>query len=328
MSSRVVDVKPGFSTKGIVINLGEELKDDKSYDNKILVRVLEVHGPGALFDSLDPQGSSMSDDEISWSKVQVPADGLKDKTVYEYKTENFKVGDLVYVTFPSGRIVDISVTGVACPASESGIGEEDSGFLSRLMNNVVVRGLAGALGFSYADGVSKSLDDSVNYNPKFAEYFGLPMEKSKYYISSPYGYRTLKGISKHHNGVDLAASRGTPLYAVGDGKVITCVSKFSPDTGHYPFKGSSSIDSYGNYVIIDHGNIDGQRYYSVYCHLNAVSVKQGQEVKGSAKGQKATQVGILGHTGASTGPHLHFEIRVGSPKYGYSKNPLNYITLG
>ena len=89
---------------------------------------------------------------------------------------------------------------------------------------------------------------------------------------------------------------GKPIYASRAGTVIAAVWGDS---------------SYGNYVIVDHG--DG--YSSLYAHCSSLSVSNGQTV---SKGQ---QLGNVGSTGNSTGPHLHFEIR----KDGVRVNPANYL---
>ena len=116
-------------------------------------------------------------------------------------------------------------------------------------------------------------------------------------LSSPYGDRihpTL-GYRKFHNGVDLANSQGTPIYAARSGKVT--VSTYS--------------SSYGYYVTINHG--DG--FSSLYAHMTHDVVSVGQTV---TKGQL---IGYMGSTGRSTGPHLHFSIFYN----GSSVNPMNYI---
>lgn len=71
--------------------------------------------------------------------------------------------------------------------------------------------------------------------------------------------------------------------------------------------------SYGNLIIIDHQNGTSTRY----AHLSAFNVKAGDVV------QKGQSIGKIGSTGRSTGPHLHFEVRVG----GVAKNPLEFIKL-
>ncbi|WP_026506471.1 murein hydrolase activator EnvC family protein [Butyrivibrio sp. MC2013] len=116
-------------------------------------------------------------------------------------------------------------------------------------------------------------------------------------ISDDYGMRmhpTL-GIQKMHNGVDLAAPTGSSILAAYNGTVIAAAY-------------SSSM---GNYVMIDHG--DG--LYTVYMHASALYVSAGQNV---TAGQN---IAAVGSTGRSTGPHLHFGVRLNG---GYV-SPWNYL---
>lgn len=116
-------------------------------------------------------------------------------------------------------------------------------------------------------------------------------------ISSPFGYRIhpVLGTKKLHTGIDIPAPTGTPAVAVDSGTVIY----------------SGVQGSYGNTVMIRHDN----GLVSLYAHNSALVVKVGDRVK---KGQVVTKIGS---TGRSTGPHVHFEIRVN----GTPQNPLNYL---
>ena len=98
-----------------------------------------------------------------------------------------------------------------------------------------------------------------------------------------------------HEAVDLGGVIGAPIYAAGGGTVV--------------FAGRNST-GYGNLVVIAHGSV-----FSLYGHLNSVGVSCGQSV---TAGQ---QIGTLGNTGNSTGPHLHFELRSGN--WG-AINPFDY----
>jgi murein DD-endopeptidase MepM/ murein hydrolase activator NlpD len=105
-------------------------------------------------------------------------------------------------------------------------------------------------------------------------------------LTSTFGSRKnpFTGTWEFHRGVDLAAPIGTPVSACKAG-VVT-------------FAGFST--TYGNHIIVSHsGNMD-----SLYGHLSVISVKTGGTVK------KGDTIGKVGMTGATTGPHLHFEIRV------------------
>ena len=130
-----------------------------------------------------------------------------------------------------------------------------------------------------------------------------------YYISSGFGYRW----GSLHGGVDIAGVniKGRNIVAASDGVVIlasqTC-------THNYPGYCNCG-QTYGNYVIIDHGDgTDGTNYKTLYGHMTSVNVTAGQVVK------EGDVIGTVGCTGYSTGPHLHFEIRVN----GTRVNPMGF----
>jgi murein DD-endopeptidase MepM/ murein hydrolase activator NlpD len=101
-------------------------------------------------------------------------------------------------------------------------------------------------------------------------------------VTQPFGPSTFEGF---HTGIDLAAPTGTPIYAVGAG----------PATVSYGGTG------YGNHVVI---TVSTSRI-DLYGHMSAIDVSPGQQV------QAGQQIGRVGSTGFSTGPHLHFEVRIG-----------------
>lgn len=104
-----------------------------------------------------------------------------------------------------------------------------------------------------------------------------------------------------HGGLDIANSQGTPIYAAADGDVIAGTN----------YDSEGNIIGYGHYVKILHNN----RFMTVYGHFSAFSVSDGAYVK---RGQ---QIGLMGSTGWSTGPHLHFEVR----EYGNKVDPEQYL---
>ena len=105
-------------------------------------------------------------------------------------------------------------------------------------------------------------------------------------ITSPFGWRSnpLGGGPEFHQGLDIAAPMGTAVTAAAAGTVIM----------------AQWYGGYGNYILIDHGG----GYSTGYGHLSAMYVSVGQSV---ARGQA---IGAVGSTGQSTGPHLHFEVRI------------------
>lgn len=128
-----------------------------------------------------------------------------------------------------------------------------------------------------------------------------PVPYSNSYVTSPYGYRNdpISGAYKFHSGIDISMpnAMGKNLVAVKSGTVIL--------TKH-------SNSGYGNYVMVDHGG----GYVSLYAHCKSLAVSTGQYVN---QGQVIAYIGTSGY---STGPHVHFEIRVNGEK----KNPANYVS--
>lgn len=117
-------------------------------------------------------------------------------------------------------------------------------------------------------------------------------------LSSDYGERThpILGGRRDHKGVDLAGPTGTPVFATADG-IVSKASRFG---------------SYGNYIQIEHGG----QLQTRYAHLSGYEVKAGDRV------HKGDLIGYVGTTGRSTGPHLHYEVRIA----GEAVNPIPYMT--
>lgn len=116
-------------------------------------------------------------------------------------------------------------------------------------------------------------------------------------MASGYGYRIhpVYKTSKMHTGMDFTAKIGTPIYATGDGYVITA---------------DGSGRGYGNHVVINHG----YGYQTLYGHMSRIKIRRGQSVK------RGEVIGFVGNTGTSTAPHLHYEVRKG----GRPINPVNF----
>jgi murein DD-endopeptidase MepM/ murein hydrolase activator NlpD len=131
---------------------------------------------------------------------------------------------------------------------------------------------------------------------------GLPLGEplADYEITSPFGPRRdpINGQTGFHEGVDLGAPVGTPVVATGDGQVDWAGWR----------------DRYGQLVEVDHGW--GLR--TRYAHLSKIMVHAGERVR------RGTPVGLLGETGRTTGPHLHYEVRVNEQP----TNPMKFITAG
>ncbi len=147
---------------------------------------------------------------------------------------------------------------------------------------------------------------SKRFTPTERAYFldsalRLPLDNDSYWVSSEFGKRKnpFSGEMKNHNGIDLAASEGTPVYAIKDGAVYAVIE--------------NDVE-FGNYIILSH---DQGKMTSVYAHLSKVFVDRYQYVK------KGDVIGLVGQTGKATGPHLHFEIRKG----GKAEDPRNKLNI-
>ncbi len=117
--------------------------------------------------------------------------------------------------------------------------------------------------------------------------------------ASGYGYRSdpIYHVSRFHKGMDFACDTGTPVYATGDGTVI--YAKWQ--------------SGYGNLIEIDHG----YGFVTRYADLSRILVTKGQKI------HRGAEIGRVGSTGKSTGPHLHYEVLVQDKNV----NPINYYFM-
>src|SRR3989337_223738 len=151
---------------------------------------------------------------------------------------------------------------------------------------------------------SKSQDEVVQLAEKKEKLFAsIPAiqpiaNKQLIALASGFGLRIHPGykVKKMHNGIDFAASIGTPIYATADGSVSKVEVRFS---------------GYGKVVEIDHGF----GYRTRYAHMHDFAVKKGQHVK------RGDLIGYVGNTGLSTAPHLHYEVFINDQRV----DPVHYF---
>lgn len=126
--------------------------------------------------------------------------------------------------------------------------------------------------------------------------------------TSGYGYRTqpITGGTRKHEGIDFAGPQGTPVYAAADGVVVS----------------SRASSGYGWLITIYHGEYHGESLFTRYAHSysDQVKVVVGQQVYAGK-----TWITSVGSNGFSTGPHLHFEVRLGKGDNPPSVNPENWL---
>ncbi|MEW6569031.1 MAG: peptidoglycan DD-metalloendopeptidase family protein [Chloroflexota bacterium] len=142
-------------------------------------------------------------------------------------------------------------------------------------------------------------------------YFQRPIPSGNVNWAHPlYRYgNTFFGSERPHSGVDLGAERGTPVLAAADGEVVWA--------GYGFYRGAPDPnDPYGLAVSIRHYfGYDGQELHTVYAHLSRIFVWVGQRVRAGE------EIGTVGDTGHASGPHLHFEVRLGPNRYYTTRNP-------
>ncbi|MBE6304551.1 MAG: M23 family metallopeptidase [Bacteroidales bacterium] len=140
--------------------------------------------------------------------------------------------------------------------------------------------------------LAKKSSDRLSHIPAIQPISGNNLKK----MASGYGRRTdpIYGTVKMHEGMDFACDTGTPVYATGDGTI----------------KSAKWHSGYGNVIEIDHGF----GYTTRYAHMSKFQVSTAQKVK------RGDLIGYSGNTGKSTGPHLHYEVRL----RGVPQNPVNY----
>ncbi len=119
-----------------------------------------------------------------------------------------------------------------------------------------------------------------------------------------------------HHGIDMPNPIGVPVRAAGSGKILWAADGRQQDTPIF-----QNSPSYGNVIIIQHDfSYRGQPLYTLYAHLSASFVQQGQSV------QAGEVIGQVGNTGNVTGPHVHFEVRMGDKNnYASTYNPLLWM---
>ncbi len=135
--------------------------------------------------------------------------------------------------------------------------------------------------------VKKVPEKEYRYEGKTSSGFIRPVNGQITSSFSPARMHPIFKKTKPHNGIDIGANMNTPIKAPANGKIT-----FSGVNG-----------GYGNCIMIDHGIIDGKRISTLFGHLNIRKVSVGNEVN------QGDTIGLVGSTGYSTAPHLHYEVR-------------------
>jgi murein DD-endopeptidase MepM/ murein hydrolase activator NlpD len=182
-------------------------------------------------------------------------------------------------------------------AAEQSVQDQKSALLAQTKKNIArLRAMALAEEQESARIASLLRNGGSHGSGKYAGTFKWPTPGHTR-VTSPFGYRIhpILHTRKLHTGIDIGAPSGARIVAAGKGTVI--------------YAGRNG--GYGNFTMIDHGN----GLVTCYAHQSRIVVSKGQHVSAG------TTIGYVGSTGMSTGPHLHFEVRVN----GTPKNPMSYL---
>lgn len=265
-----------------------------------LAAVLGILGVMFSFQWLSSPKERILQNEISVYKSQIKVLEKKTQDIQSQLAEMQKMDDEVYREIFGADPIDDNVR-------RPGVGGVDKyASLGKLTNGKKLKTLHQKL-----DEMSNSLKVQED---SYEELIALAKEKSKMLASIPaiqpipnknlkrlasgFGYRLdpIYKTRKMHTGLDFSAPRGTKIYATGDGRI----EKVRRDRW-----------GYGQHVIINHG----YGYKTLYAHMSRINVRPGEQVK---RGQL---IGLVGSTGKSTGPHLHYEVI----KNGRKVNPVGYF---
>jgi murein DD-endopeptidase MepM/ murein hydrolase activator NlpD len=150
-------------------------------------------------------------------------------------------------------------------------------------------------------------------------YFSKPIANQDYWLLIPsQRYGVIQDAGELHNehlGLDIGAHPATRVYAAAEGEVIWADYGLLYNSPNY------IEDPYGIAVVIRHDfGLGGQRLYTIYAHLSETKVEKGDLV------QRGDVIGLSGMTGLTTGPHLHFEVRLGGNTIYFTRNPELWIT--
>jgi murein DD-endopeptidase MepM/ murein hydrolase activator NlpD len=160
-----------------------------------------------------------------------------------------------------------------------------------------------------------ALEVPIAHNPRDHYWFIRPVaaKYQNFELSTyPYGSNGPENDLRIHHGIDLPNPIGVEVLAAGKGTVIMAQKGFSSEL--------ENISSYGNVIVIDHDfGYNGQHIYTLYAHLSAILVQPNDHV------DSGQVIGLIGNTGQVTGPHVHFEVRIGRDTYGSVRNPILWM---
>jgi murein DD-endopeptidase MepM/ murein hydrolase activator NlpD len=225
-------------------------------------------------------------DELKASQQQIKELEKRDNNVYRAIFEANPIPDSIRAKELEKQIETASVEGM-----------DDHQLVSSIhssLQNLNTRIKAQQASYNEIDNLLKNKEQLLSHTPAIQPVSNKDLER----IASGFGYRIdpIYKTIKLHEGLDFAATIGTPIYATADGTVITAGNKGN---------------GFGNYVVINHG----YGYETLYGHMVRVKAHEGQSVK------RGEIIGYVGSTGKSSGPHCHYEVH----KNGQKIDPIYFF---
>ena len=299
----VIDVLIDSKSFGDMINRFFNYKTIVDSDNEAIEEYLK------LIEKLDESKTDLEELKNKLEKQLTSLNSQKDKTevkksqLKELKVEkerqSMSTEEIINLINKDIRTLVNSIETLKVNKDKAEIFAE----LQSRVSKEVAEGIKNQSIYKYADlsnneYISKSVQEEIDLGKMFV----TPAEGR---FTSGYGPRVVMGVYGVHMGIDLANKVGTDILASAEGIVL--------HAGPY--------SSYGNAIFVSH-NIDGKDFVTVYGHLSVLGVKKGDIV------EQGQIIGLMGNTGRSTGPHLHFEIQPNTSKFDYSKgvDPWKYLT--
>lgn len=266
-----------YITKGIVVDAGASLIQNPIYDNKIKVRIPDIHGFGELVTNFQ-EDSYTKDEDLPWCDITTPAiDHNSYYPILQYKAQTYAPADMVYVqVYNPGPESLYVVQGLYAKYNEDPSNESLTIYNNIDVSKIIENKVEFPKELLDPEDIGDNNEDTDNSDndedgfgaantTKYKYVFGnIFSDKSKYSISARFPKYSSGG---KHSGIDLAGPAGTPVYACGDGTVVKVGTGYS--------------GGFGNHVKIKHTTPDGT-IYSISAHFRkAPCVSVGDKVKGT-----------------------------------------------
>lgn len=277
-----------------IVQLGQEIEDNNKLLEERLRTMYKKGTAGYIEVVLKAEDLMDALTRLDMIKLIVQSDVDLLKSIEEQKK---KVEEIqTNLEAEKAQVITVRNNVIAKKSEVAAAWKEKEGYMAVIVNDIKKVQEMAAL----EEAASAQIEKDILAAQRAVEYAGGEMQwpvPGHYKITSPFGKRSnpVTGSWETHRGTDISCPYNTTVIAANDGVVIYAGSHFS----------------YGNYLIIDHGG----GISTLYAHNTSLLLKAGDSVK------KGEPVAKSGSTGQSTGPHLHFEVRIN----GVITDPMKYL---